>query len=337
LTSCNHAPTPTSSPSDVMETAISVAFTEVSETQIAIPTIAPSPTPTLVFPVISHDNVSQISEIGKWRTDFTSKPTWSDDSTKIFIPDLNIIYDINLSLTRQMLFNEYKKLNPIIFTDEVAEQGNCSKVLNRQTYTINSDKTIMAIGWSYGYAKTIVNLWDVAEKKCLLKLPELYGALPTLGFSSSGNYLVISTDRAIYVWSVKESEITCQVNYATDAIIYPAQKDVMVLSDALGGAIGENKVRNGLWDIKKCEKIQDYSFGMTHPTFNPNGDLLIGTLDNRLIITNAKTREVLKEIKIPDYWYFDILFSPDGRFMLSIYDDGNAEHEITFTLWAIPK
>lgn len=304
-------------------------------------TITPSPTSTLVSSAISRGNVSQISEIGKWQTDFTFKTTWSDDSAEIFIPDLSeitaTVYDINLSQTRQISFNEYKELNPVIFTDETAEQGSCSKVLARQTYAINPDKTIMAIGWSHGQAKTIVNLWDLAGKRCLLKLPELDGAYLTLGFSSSGNYLVISMDRATYIWGVKESKVTCQVNYATDAIIYPAQKDVMVLSDALGGATGEDNVRNGLWDIEKCKKIQDYSFGMTHPTFNPNGDLLAGTLNNHLIITDAKTREILKEIQIPDYRYFDILFSPDGRFMLSIYDDGNAEHKITFTLWTIQK
>ncbi len=171
------------------------------------------------------------------------------------------------------------------------------------------------------------------ENKCILQLPEYDGSLTALAFNPNGNYLIFSTDRATYVWSVKQKEITCQINYAWNAIVYPAAQDIIILSDGMGLPGG----LSGLWNIERCEKTQEYSFGLGYPVFSPNGELLAGTKDNRVLISDAKTGELLKELNFPLNFYLDLSFSPDGRYLL-LWDYGSLGSENnknTFILWAI--
>jgi hypothetical protein len=340
LASCNSfASTPAIIPTNIKETATSVVTTKGSETQTVIPTVTLSPTPTLGFPIISRDNVSQISEIGRWQTNPSLKVIWNDSSTEIAIPelfDIVTVYDVNSFQYKQISYNEYKQLNPILFTDETAEKGNCSQSSVGDIHIISPDKTILVTGWSYGHKqpqKTVINLWDLAEKKCILQLPEYDGALTALAFIPSGNYLIFSTDWSTYVWNVKKSEITCQVNHAWGAIVYPAEKDVVVLSDGLNQTGG----LSGLWNVEKCEKIQEYPFSINNPVFSSNGELLVGTKDNRILISDAKTGELLKEIDLPLNTYLDLSFSPDGRYLL-LWDYGligTENNKNKFVLWAV--
>lgn len=175
LTSCNNfISTPTMNPTNMVETAISIVTTNISETQTAIPTATSTPfppTPTIVYQVISRNNVPQISQIGRWQTNPSLKIIWNDDSTEIFMPelfDIVNVYNIPSGTQRQISLNEYKQLNPTLFTDETAEQGNCSSFWVRQTNLISPDKTILVTGWSYGHKqpqKTVINLWNLVEKK----------------------------------------------------------------------------------------------------------------------------------------------------------------------------
>lgn len=312
-----------------------------TETAVPSPTpsITSSPTPALVYPQISRENVSQISEIDEWQTEPVIKVIWSDRSAQVFMPGLSDIvnvYDVASFQSTQISLNEYKQIDPLFFSNETAEQGNCSSFWVRQTNIISPDKSILITGWSYGHKqpqKTVINLWDLVENKCILQLPEYDGSLTALAFSPNGNYLIFSTDRATYVWNVKRSEITCQVNGAFGAIVYPAEENVVWLSDGLGQTGG----RSGLWNVATCEKIQEYSFDLNTVAFSPNGELYVGTRDNRILIYEARTQELLKEIEFPLNRYLDLSFSPDGRYIL-LWDYGvigseNNMHK--FVLWAV--
>ncbi len=336
LISCNaFTSTPVARPTSVeIETAVNV-----TETVVSISTATLSPTPGVSFPVITRDNVAQISEIARWQTNPSSGVIWNENSKEIFIPegfDSVIVYDVSSFQRRQISLAEYKQLNPILFTDETAEQGSCSNFGLRKKRIVSPDKTILATGWWYGHKqpdKTIITLWDLVENKCILQFPEYDGALSSLTFSSSGNYLVFSTDRATYVWSVKESEITCQIDYAWGAIFYPSEKDIIYLSDGLGEPGG----LNGLWGIEKCEKIQEYALKVSDPVFSPDGELLIGISRNRILITDVETGELLKEIEIQPNQFLNLLLSPDGRFLLLINSGAAAteKNKFTYTIFAI--
>lgn len=171
------------------------------------------------------------------------------------------------------------------------------------------------------------------KKKCILQLPEYDGSLTALTFSSDGTYLIFSTDRATYVWNFKEAKITCEVDYAWNAILYPLRENVVALSDGLGQPGG----LSGLWDIQKCEKIQEYTHGVSYPAFSPNGELRAGILKDRILITDVTSGEILKEIEIQPNNYFKLLFSPDGRFLLlEDYGSLGAENnKDTFILWDV--
>jgi WD40 repeat protein len=250
--------------------------------------------------------------------------------------DIVNVYDVASFQSTQISLNEYKQIDPLFFSDETAEQGNCSSFWVRQTNIISPDKSILVTGWSYGHKqpqKTVINLWDLVEQKCILQLPEYDGSLTALAFSPSGNYLIFSTNWATYVWNVKQKVITCQINYAWNAIVYPAVQDVIVLSDGMGQPGG----LSGLWNIEQCEKIQEYSFGINYPVFSPNGALLAGTKDNRILISDAKTGELLKELDLPLNIYLDLSFSPDGRYLL-LWDYGllgSENNKNIFVLWAV--
>lgn len=293
-------------------------------------------------PVISPDNASQISEIGKWETSPISMPQaiWSENNREVIVLDDKIatIYDVSSDQQKQMPLTEYMELNPILFVDETSDEDNCRNFWGEKKI-ISPDKAILVTGYTYGYKteprKTVINLWDLAEKKCITQLPEYDGNLTALSFSPSGNFLIFSTDGETYIWDTQKSEITCQIDFG-HAVLYPAEKDMVVVPDGWGEA---GELDGLLWDIEKCESAQKYIFGVHSPVFSPDGKLLAGTLNNRIIIANAKTGTLIKEIEVSSNPYIDLSFSPDGRFILLI-DYGflaGENRKDTFTLWAVKQ
>lgn len=296
----------------------------------------------MIEPIISPDNASQISEIGKWETSPISIPQaiWSDNNREVII--LNdktaTMYDVNSGHQKQMPLTEYMELNPILFLNETADKGNCN-ILLVDKKIINPDKTILVTGYTNGYKaeprKTVINLWDLTENKCITQLSEYDGNLTTLSFSPSGNFLIFSTDGETYIWDIQKSEITCQISFGY-AVVYPAEKDMVVVPDGWGES---GELDGLLWDIEKCESTKKYAFGVYNPVFSPDGNLLAGTLNNRIMISNARTGMLIKEIEISSNPYIDLSFSPDGRFILLI-DYGflaGENRKDTFTLWAVKQ
>ena len=300
---------------------------------IFTPTAVPTLTSTPTRQIISHDNVSQLTEIDRWQTETFFQVIWDDKSTKIFITDFDNVhmYDVTQLNLELISFDEYRQQSPIVSSIELTDKGDCNTSVDQ--FALNPDKTILATGWSYGHKqppKTIISLWSMASKKCLMEFPEFDGWLSAISFSPSGNYLVFSTD-ITYVWNVEKAQQTCKI-IGREATFVPG-KDVLTIveiRDWLG-------YRIGLWDIEKCDLIQKYAIGGLNPVFSPNGELLATNERSHILIIDTKTGQLLKELEGHPYDIGTISFSPDGRFMLSgsYRESTNIGYKSTFILWAI--
>lgn len=267
-----------------------------------------------------------------------SQAIWSDDNREVIFlsEEAAIVHDVSSGQQKQIPRTEFVELNPILFLNETADEGNCHTFLVDKK-AISPDKTMLVTGYTSGHKveprKIIINIWDLTENKCVIQLPEYDGNLTALSFSSSGNFLIFSTDGESYIWDIQKSKITCQISFG-HAVVYPAEKDMVVVPD---GWDESGELDGLLWDIEKCESTQKYIFGVYNPVFSPDGNLLAGTLNNRIIIASAKTGSLIKEIEISSNPYLDLSFSPDGRFILLI-DYGflaGENRKDSFTLWAV--
>jgi WD40 repeat protein len=297
------------------------------------PTIIPTITPTPAPAIISIDNISKLTEIDRWQTLTLSKITWNDEGTKVFISDFDnvLVYDVTQLQHKQISFDSYLKQEPHQNFLSIADQGNCDLTVDQ--FTENPDKTILATGWSYGHKqppKTIISLWDVTNRKCLFRFPEFDGWLTALAFSPTGKFLISSTDTT-RIWNVKKAEQTCKI-VGREATFVPG-KDLLAIVETRAWL----DYQIGLWDIEKCEIIQKYKIGGLNPVFSPDGELLASNTGNHILIINAKTGELLKELDDHPQDVGTISFSPDGRFLLSgnYRESTNPGSMSTFILWGI--
>lgn len=194
---------------------------------------------------------------------------------------------------------------------------------------------------------TEVQKWDVSSQQC-----EVYGKLEgharSIDISSDGKFLSASTgkntsvsnnsiseDGEIIIWNMDTGERICSIhNNGAFARFNPLESRLLVPNPSL------NKL--SYWDIKTCSIAQDI-IGQTSYydfTFSPDGKIIAIWDSGSISLLDADSGVLLKEIKDPslenaplNYLQSRLIFSPDGRYLLSVLNHDPLE--VTVILWNI--
>lgn len=221
--------------------------------------------------------------------------------------------------------------------------GNTCIGRDKIKFTLDGSKIItLDVAWDSRI--TNIHIWDAKNDKCLETLVES-GTSFDFKISNDGQYLTIgfpnslSDDAGIlepqvHIWDVESRELICKME-GTPPIAF--SQDGVVL--ASGNITDEGKV--DIWDAKTCSFLFSLSrqenkipFSMD---FSPDGSLLaVGGSENFEIWDVANQKLLFVSERLPNSVSI-LLFSPDGKYLLTKTDRISTEDKAIITLWSIDE
>jgi WD40 repeat protein len=327
-----------------------------------------SPTATPQSPKITSSTISNISILAEWDLNYLTGIKWSPDNTRIAIATHDGIYFVDMSTLKTQLF----KHDPLYWYSDIdfspdgsvlaATDGiriilwDISKVIviNELSDDVcqagdwiayHPDGQFLASGITEGtYAgdyTTSIYLWDLEKGRCSPLVEDLKGYLDEFSFSLDGHYLLNAdaTNSKTYLWDIDTLDIVC-ISEGSIAAISSAN-NLLAVSNY-------NDPDINLIDISSCNPVDTLtkSSFSNDIAFSPDGFILAGAgygnikdgedqVTSRIAFWDVLAREIVHDIEDLPITIEKILFSPDGKYFISVIHIDSPDALYRFDLWGV--
>ncbi len=184
------------------------------------------------------------------------------------------------------------------------------------------DGALLAVTYQDG----VTILWDTATGEQRLTLPGESWATSN-GFSPDGKFLAVGyLDKIAQIWDLQTGEISLTLSDYTAVV-----DDVAFSPDGKRLLTASGDTTAKVWDIATGETLisVDGSSHIHTSAFSPDGSSLVvvskdGLFEHRSAVWDAATGDLLYPLIGHKQEIYDVVFSPDGRFMATASQDRTA-------------
>lgn len=318
---------------------------------------------TLEIPLISVDNLSQLSVLSSWKIDHVYDLAFSPDSTWLVTVEDDGIHKYDaINKDHKVLFVSgyeatfsrdgtsigiIKTIGSVDIYDpydmslkrRVTSTDACKVSYN---LSLNHDGTVMATSWEVEGGRntpsvSAVGLIDLQSLDCTVLYPRIGGQVMSLEFDSRSNYIVISTTYSTtFLWDIAQNRQACS---------FKGSRAKFKPSDPVLAVFEESVIV--LWDPTDCKVINVFGgfpddafpwFVNELMDFSPDGRLLAAAMGSRLQVWDTLNVELVYENDQTPQTFAKVIFSLDGRYILTEnheWIDGSVSTEGHLTLWAV--
>jgi len=308
--------------------------------------------------MIARSTIADISVLAEWEFNYLTDIKWSPDSAIFAVSTHDGIYFVDITTFEKKRFqyatpNWYRDIDfspdgselaatdgTIIFlwdiykdkviaelSDDICEAGD------RIVY--HPGGGFLASGITKGvYAsdyETSIYFWDLDNRRCSPLVENLIGYLDEFSFSLDGRFLLNTelTHLKTYLWNIDTLDIACTsdgsiatTNSANNLLAVSNYKDPKNIT---------------LIDISSCGPVDTLTQSVfsTELTFSPDGSILAGAGSSSIAFWDVHAREIVHDIDNLPTMIEKILFSPDGRYFVSVIHSNSPDALYQIDLWGV--
>jgi WD40 repeat protein len=240
-----------------------------------------------------------------------------------------------------------------------AASGEQLLVLRGHTHGVDSvawspDGTRLASGGCDGFEPPYcvagaVRVWDAASGQQLLVLEGHTAGVGSVGWSPDGTRLASSgsEDDAIRVWNAASGEQLCELRSNRSFIGTVGTGSVAWSPDGTKLVSGEFQQAPAVrvWDAARCEELRvlpiRHGGSVLSLAWSPDGTRLASSsLDGTVVIWDAASDTVLRQLDDCGCWIYSVTWSPDSTQLAASHSHTNTTFETgdrTIRVWDAPS